>query len=83
MIIQVPGESAKSVLRPPVLVYAGIAKAGVRVLVVVREIQVVLDQRGTRQRIVADTIAVHPRIQKGQRKQKEDEERTGAKTRQK
>jgi hypothetical protein len=44
------------------------------VLIIVREIEAVLDERGTRVRVITDAISAHPGVQDRQREQKEHTE---------
>ena len=73
MIVEVAGSGAKFRLGQTVFVEASIAEAGIGVLVVVLKIETVLDQRSANESVVADAVAVDPRIQQGERKQEEEE----------
>jgi hypothetical protein len=81
MIVEVTGGGAKNSARLTVFVDPGVTEARVCKLIVAGEIEGVLDERGADEGIVADTVAVDPRVQQGQRKEKKDEERAIGRTR--
>src|ERR1700736_2711606 len=73
MIIEMTGRCAEGRPGGAIFVDARVAKTGVAGLIVVLEIQVVLDQRCARKRIVANTIAANPGIYQWQRYKENDE----------
>ena len=74
MIVEVARAGAKFHLGLTVLVQAAFPKTLISRLVVVREIQIVFDERGTGVGIVADTIPPDPGVQEGKREQKENKQ---------
>ena len=75
VIFEVAGARAKFSDGLAVFVEAIFAEAGVGLLVVMSEIEIVLDERSARVGVVADTVSAHPGIEHGQREQKEHEEK--------
>src|SRR5438477_26087 len=73
MIVEVAGGGAKFSLGQAAFVEAGVAEARVGILIVVLKIETVLDQGSAREGVVADAVAVNPRIQQGEGKQEEKE----------
>src|SRR5437762_10344847 len=68
-----PSRRSKFPFRISLSIQASFAKSLVRVLVVRFKIQVALNQQRPRERIVADSVAAHPRIYQRQRQQKQDQ----------
>ena len=75
VIFEMAGASAKFSGRLAVFVEAIFAKAGVGLLIVVSEIEIVLDERSAREGVIADAVSAHPGIEHGQRKKKEHKEK--------
>src|SRR5271155_4161966 len=75
MVFDMAGAGAEFGVRLAVFVETIFAEAGVSLLIVVREIEAVLDQRGAGVSVIAHAIAAHPGIKERQRKQKEHEEK--------
>jgi hypothetical protein len=71
----VAGAGAKFLSRLAVFVKTILAEAGVGLLIVVSEIEVVLDERRARERVISYAVSAHPGIQHEQRKQEEQEEK--------
>ena len=69
VIFEVAGARAKFSGGLAVFVETIFAKAGVGLLIVVSEIEIVLDERSAREGVVADTVSAHPGIEHGKRKQ--------------
>src|SRR5207249_1917943 len=65
VILKMAGGRAEDGLGPSMLVDSGVAKTGIRVLIVAREVEAMLDERRADQSVVANTVAAHPGIQKG------------------
>src|SRR5215469_2266181 len=76
VIFEVTGGSAEDGLGAAEFVDPRIAKTGVGVLVVAREIETVFDEGSAGKRIITNAVAAHPGIDKGkgQKKAKEQEE---------
>jgi hypothetical protein len=74
VIFEVAGAGAKFSGRLAVFVEAMFTEAGVGLLIVRSEIEIVLDERSTRVSVVADTVSAHPGIEHGQREKKEHKE---------
>jgi len=66
MIVKVASAGTKSSLGLAVLVTAGFPEAFIGRLIVVREIQIVFDERRAGIRIVADAIPSDPGVQQGE-----------------
>src|SRR6202035_865509 len=75
MIFNVAGAGVKFSGRLAVFVEAIFAKAGVGFLIVAGKIEIVLDQRSTREGVIADAVSAHPGIEHGQGKQEEHEKK--------
>jgi len=70
MVIEMAGGSAKFGSRLAVFIDARPAKAVVGMPVIFGEIEVVLDERSSSKRVIADAVAAHPRVQKRKRAKK-------------
>ena len=66
VILEMAGGCAEVGFWPAVFVYAGIAKTGIGVLIVASEIEAMLDERRAGKSVIADSVAAHPGIQKGE-----------------
>src|SRR5215469_13840824 len=74
MILQVASGSAEDGFWAAVLVDVLVTKTGVRVLIIVREVKTVLDERRSNEGVVANAVATHPRIEEREREKEEQEE---------
>ena len=74
MVVEVARASAKFRLGLAVLVKAAFPKTVIGRLIIVREIQIVLDERGAGVRVIADAIPSDPGVQQGKREQKDDKQ---------
>ncbi len=63
MVFEVAGRSSKIGFGLVIFVQARPAKTFVGVLIVLREIEIVLDERSAGEGVIADAIAAHPRIE--------------------
>src|SRR5258705_13703943 len=68
-----PSRRSKFPFRISLGIQSSLAKSLVRVLVVRFKIQVALNQQRPRERVVADSVAPHPRIYQRQRHQKQNQ----------
>ena len=75
VIFDMAGASAKCSGGLAVFVEAIFAETGVGLLIVVSEIEIVLDERSARERVIANAVSAHPGIQYRQRKQEEHKEK--------
>jgi hypothetical protein len=75
MVLEVAGRSAEERFGPAMFVQTRSAKTGIRLLVVMSEIEAVLDERGAKERVVANAIAPHPGIEKRKGKNKSQEQK--------
>ena len=75
VIFEVAGASAKFSGGLAVFVETIFAEAGVGLLIVMSEIEIVLDERSARVGVVADAVSAHPGIEHGQREKKEHKEK--------
>ncbi len=57
-----------------IFVETRVAKTRIRGVVIRREVEIVLNQDGARERVVADTVSAHPRIDQCQRHHEESEQ---------
>jgi hypothetical protein len=76
VIFEVAGARAKFRGRLVVFVETVFAEASVGLLIIRGEIEIVLDERGARESVVADAVSAHPGIEQGKREQKEHQEKT-------
>jgi hypothetical protein len=74
MIVEVACAGAKFCPGLAILIQATLSKTLIGSLIVMREIQIVLDECGAGIRVVADTIPPDPGVQEGKREQKEDKQ---------
>jgi len=71
MVVEVAGGRAKGEPGLVIFVKARGAEAFVGVLIVLREVETVLDQRSAGKSVIADAIATDPGVEKGQREKEE------------
>ena len=71
VVLQVTGRRSKIGARLIVFVEARAAETLVGVAVILREIEIVLDERSARKSVIADAIAANPRVQQRKREKKE------------
>src|SRR5580658_1813979 len=70
VIFDVAGAGAKFRGGLAVFVDTVLAEAGVGLLIVAGEIEIVLDERRAHESVITDAVSAHPRIQHGKRQQK-------------
>src|SRR6266704_3656134 len=70
MVVEVAGGRSKAGSGLVIFVQARPAKTFVGVLIVLREIEIVLDERSAGEGVIADAIAANPRVQKRKRDKK-------------
>lgn len=75
MIFEMAGAGTKFRSGLAVLIETMFAKADVGFLIVAREIEIVLNERGAQEGVVADTISADPGIEHGQGEEKEEKEK--------
>ena len=74
MVFEVAGGGAKERFGLARLVHPRIAKAGIRMLIVMGEIKTVFDEGSADKSIVTNTVAANPGIEEGEREHKKQEE---------
>jgi hypothetical protein len=74
MVVEAAGGRSKAGFGLVIFVEAGAAETFVGILVVFREIETVLDERGASKSVIAYAVAANPRIQERQREQKKKNE---------
>jgi hypothetical protein len=76
MIVEMTGTGTKNGPGQAVFIEAHFAKAGVRRLVVVLEIEIVFDEGRACERVIANAIAAHPGIDQWQGEEEKHKEKT-------
>ena len=75
VVFEVTGARAKFRGWLVVFVETIFAEAGVGLLIIRGEIEIVLDERGARESVVADAVSAYPGIEQGKREQKEHQKK--------
>jgi len=63
MILEVTGLRSETNLWHTMFIQTGFAKAGVGALIVMVKVEVVLDEEGTGERVISDSVSAYPRIE--------------------